>query len=273
MTMLTLPQFLEQEHQAGQIWDYVSPSRLSLWLKCPLAFRKRYIDGEQTYPSPALFIGKVVHSALAHIYRQRIGGYTCTADNLPMIVADAWNMSMEQEQPYFCDDAEEEKARYQVLSLVTSYLESVAIQNERPVAIEKRYEVPLIDPLTGEYFGIPLVGVIDLVLEEESGYVITDFKTASSSSLCEMQYELQLTAYSYLVRNIIEEDETRCEVRQLVKTKVPKVNVYRFSRRTEEHFNRFFGLIREYLDALDKGIYNYRPSWQCSMCDHYGSCC
>ena len=273
MTMLTIPQFIEQEHQTGQIWDYVSPSRLNLWLKCPLAFRKRYIDGEQTCPSPALFVGKVVHSVLAHIYRNRIAGHYCSTEDLPQFVADAWNMSMEQEQPYFCDDAEEEKCRYQVLDLVTAYLNSVPIHDERPVAIEKRYEVPLIDPLTGEYFGIPLVGVIDLITEEESGYVITDFKTASSSGISEMQHELQLTAYSYLVRNIIEEDEARCEVRQLVKTKVPKVNIYRFPRRTDDHFARFFGLIREYLDALDQGIYNYRPSWACNMCEHNGTCC
>ena len=36
---MSIMQFLEQEqHQAqGQIRDYISPSRLSLWLKCPLA--------------------------------------------------------------------------------------------------------------------------------------------------------------------------------------------------------------------------------------------
>ena len=32
----------------GGIWDYVSPSRLSLWLKCPTAFKLRYIDGIRT---------------------------------------------------------------------------------------------------------------------------------------------------------------------------------------------------------------------------------
>ena len=126
--------------------------------------------------------------------------------------------------------------------------------------------------MTDEHFGITLVGIVDLILEEEGGYVITDFKTAATSSLCDMQHELQLTAYAYLVRNIIEQDELRCEVRQLVKTKSPKVNVYQFPTRTDEHFARFFGVIREYLDALDRGVYNYRPGWQCSMCDHYGSC-
>ena len=271
---MSITQFLEQQaqQQTGQIWDYVSPSRLSLWLKCPLAFRKRYIDDCKTAPSPSLFVGKVVHSVLAHVYRLRIAGQICTPDDMPRFVADAWKYAMESEPCYFENDDQEEKARYQILGLVTSYLNSVPVQNERPVAIEKRYEVPLIDPLTGEYFGMPLVGIVDLLLEEEQGFVITDFKTASSSSLCEMQHELQLTAYAYLIRNIIEQDELRCEVRQLVKTKVPKINVYQFPTRSDEHFVRFFGLIREYLDALDRGVFNYRPGWACSMCDHYSTC-
>jgi hypothetical protein len=158
--------------------------------------------------------------------------------------------------------------------LVTAYLTSIPIHEEMPAAIEKRYEVPLIDPFTGEDFGIPLVGIVDLVLHESGdGSAIIDFKTSATSSLCELQHELQLTAYAYLHREATGLNESRCEVRQLVKTKTPKVLTYRFSQRTDEHFTRFFGLIREYLDALDKGIYNYRPSWNCSMCEHYGTCC
>ena len=29
----------------GGVWEYISPSRLNLWLRCPLAFRLQYIDG------------------------------------------------------------------------------------------------------------------------------------------------------------------------------------------------------------------------------------
>jgi len=68
--------------------------------------------------------------------------------------------------------------------------------------------------------------------------------------MCELQHELQLTAYAYLFREVTGLDELRCEVRQLVKTKTPKINVYRFPTRSEEHFSRFFGLVREYLDAV-----------------------
>lgn len=270
---MSITQFLEHEQQTGLVWDYVSPSRLSLWLKCPLAFRKRYIDGEQVSPSPALFIGKVVHVIIAHIYRQRSAGQICTTEELPMIVADAWNMTMEAEPCYFCDDVEEEKARYQILDLVSAYLTSIPIQDEVPVVIEERYAVPLIDPSTGEDVGIPLVGIVDLILQEECGHVIVDFKTSATSSLCALQHELQLTSYAYLFRTATEQHELRSEIRQLVKTKTPKIQTHRFPRRTDEHFTRFFGVVREYLDALDKGVFNYRPGWTCSMCEHHGTCC
>jgi len=41
---MSIIQFMqaEQEQQTGMVWDYVSPSRLSLWLKCPLAFKGVY---------------------------------------------------------------------------------------------------------------------------------------------------------------------------------------------------------------------------------------
>ena len=273
MKTLTLTQFLEEEQQTGQIWDYVSPSRLNLWLKCPLAFKRRYIDGWKTLPTSALFVGKVVHAVVAHIYRHRTAGQVCSTEDLPLFVADAWRVAMETEPCNFDDGTQEEKCQSQVLDLVAAYLTSIPIQEETPIAIEKRYEVPLIDPSTGEDFGIPLVGIVDLVLQENSGGVIVDLKTSATSTLCELQHELQLTSYAYCFREAMEQNELRCEVRQLVKTKTPKIMIHRFPMRSDEHFSRFFGLVREYLDALDRGIYNYRPGWACGMCDHCGTCC
>jgi len=272
---MSIIEFMQQEHeqQSGQVLDYVSPSRLSLWMKCPLAFRRRYVEGFHTAPSPALFVGKVTHSVLAHIYRLRQAGQDCPADSLPMLVADAWKFGMETEPPFFENDAEEEKSRYQILDLVQAYLSSIPVQDEKPIAIEKRYEVPLIDLATRENLGIPLVGVLDLVLNEDCGQVIVDFKTSATASISDLAHEIQLTAYAYLFREATEGEELRSEIRQLVKTKVPKIITHRFPRRTDEHFTRFFGLVREYLDALDRKVFNYRPSWTCgTMCEHYVTC-
>jgi len=272
---MSIIQFMQQEQEqaGGQLLDYVSPSRLSLWMKCPLAFRKRYIDGYITAPSPALFVGKITHSVLAHIYRMRTAGQDCTADMLPMLIADAWNFGMETEPPFFENDAEEEKSRYQILDLVQTYLTTIPVQEEKPIAVEQRYEIPLIDPATRENLGMPLVGVLDLVLNEECGQVIVDFKTSSTASISDLAHELQLTAYAYLFREATEGEELRSEIRQLIKTKTPKVMTHRFPKRTDEHFTRFFGLVREYLDAIDRKVFNYRPSWTCNtMCEHFTAC-
>jgi hypothetical protein len=233
----------------------------------------RYIENCQTSPTPALFVGKVVHSVLTRLYRHRLAGQICTTDDLPRLVADAWRRTLETDPCYFVYDTKEKKCLYQVFGLVTAYLTSIPLQEERPSAIEKHYEVPLLDPITGEDLGIPLVGIVDLVLHERGdSSVLIDFKTSSTSSPRELQHEIQLTAYAYLHREATGLNESRCEVRQLVKIKTPKVIIHRFPQRTEEHFVRFFGLIREYLEALDKGVYNYRPGWQCSICEHYGTC-
>jgi len=53
---------------------------------------------------------------------------------------------------------------------------------------------------------------------------------------------------------------------------VPKIEVHRYPARTEAHFRRLFSVIREYLDALDSGRFNYRPGFHCSMCDFHEQC-
>jgi hypothetical protein len=58
----------------------------------------------------------------------RGAGQDCTADMLPMLIADAWNFGMETEPPFFENDAEEEKSRYQILDLVQTLPCRLALQ-------------------------------------------------------------------------------------------------------------------------------------------------
>ena len=46
-----------------------------------------------------------------------------------------------------------------------------------------------------------------------------------------------------------------------------------YPARSEAHFRRLFAVIREYLDALDAGRFNFRPTWGCSMCEFTDSHC
>jgi CRISPR/Cas system-associated exonuclease Cas4 (RecB family) len=153
-----------------------------------------------------------------------------------------------------------------------AYLESDFLADESPpVAVEERLEAPLSDPQTGEDLGIPLVGVLDLITE---GGWIVDFKTAArSSQSLDMLHELQLSCYSYLYRQVTGQTESGLEIRSLIKTKSPKVEVQRIEPRRDEHFARLFGVVRAYLDALEHNRFHVRPGFECSFCEFRESAC
>ena len=270
---LSLLNFLNETQVAvPQIWDYVSASRLNLWMKCPLAFRRRYLDGVKTPPTPSLFVGKVVHETLDAVYRCASVGESVRPHDVVPFVESAWERILQAEPCGFDDSDQETKCFQQIADLVKTYISETNIDFERPLAVERRFETALVDPATGEDFGIPLVGVIDLVLDCDAGPVLVDFKTAASASFCDLQHELQLTAYAWLIRECLGREESALEVRQLVKTKTAKIVTRIYPPRTERHFERFFAVVREYLEALDRGVFNYRPSWNCSFCGHSGFC-
>jgi hypothetical protein len=119
-----------------------------------------------------------------------------------------------------------------------------------------------------------LLGVVDLILDDEHGPWICDFKTASKSSApLEITHEIQLTSYAYLFRRATGRNEDGLEIRSLIKTKTPKIEFHGYPARTEVHFRRLFVVIREYLDALDAGRFNFRPGFHCGMCDFATSHC
>ncbi len=268
--MITLLQ-LDEPREMG-LFSYISASRLNLWAKCPLAFRFRYVDEIRTPTNANLFLGKVVHAALETYYRNRQIGFVPTVDNADAFVGQSWTTTLEEESMDWESTSEAEKTRYQAIDLVRTYIGEYADQPERIVAMEASLEAPLIDPANGDDLGVPLYGIVDLVLQEAETPLVVDFKTASAASaICEQAHSIQLTLYSLLLEsNGYANVET--EIRQLVKTKTPKVCSYRFGERGDRQRRQFFDLCREYLDSIHDGMYNYRPGWTCSMCDYRCVC-
>ena len=132
----------------------------------------------------------------------------------------------------------------------------------------------MVDPVSGENLGIPLVGIMDLVLDEPAGPLIADFKTtARGGEPLEITHEIQLSSYSYLFRRTSQQPESALEIRNLVKTKTPKIETHRYAARTERHYRRLFAVIRAYLDALDSGRFVFRPGLGCGFCDYREAGC
>jgi ATP-dependent exoDNAse (exonuclease V) beta subunit len=98
-----------------------------------------------------------------------------------------------------------------------------------PLDVETSLQAPLIDPVTGEDLGVPLPGIVDLVLDGQDGPVICDFKTAASSAApLELGHEIQLTCYAYLLRQATGLREAGLEIHSLIKTKKPQCVFHRF---------------------------------------------
>ena len=259
----------------GSVWSYISPSRLNLWLRCPLAFKFRYIDGVRTPTNANLFLGKQVHAGLESYYRHQILGITLSAEDVAVRMIDGWRAAVAEDEMKFATEADEVALQKQSVDLVAAYLAQVTVDEPAPLAVELRMETPLIDPFSGEDLGIPLLGVTDLIVPGGDGETIVDFKTSSRSTApSEISHEIQLSSYAYLYRALTDEQESGLEIRSLIKTKSPKVVAHRYTARSDTHLRRLFAVLREYVDALDTGRFNFRPSWaSCGICDFRGTHC
>ena len=256
------------QQRRGSTFEYISPSRLNLWLRCALAFKFQYVDGIRSPTTPSLFVGKSCHSALEVFYRHRMLGVTLEAGDVLKRFEESWDQAVEDENMKFESVADEQVLQNQVADLARAYIAQVPADEPRPLAVEAALEAPLVDPATGEDLGISLVGIVDLVLDGHTGPTIIDFKTAArGGTLLEISHEIQLSSYAYAYRHIAGIKEGCLQIRRLIKTKNPQIETHTYPGRTDVHFSRLFGVIREYLDALDSGRFNFRPGWGCSMCD------
>ena len=136
----------------------------------------------------------MVHQSLECFYRHRQLRLALDAEELAGRLNESWEPSAAAENVAFDSQAQEESCRRQTVELVTHYLGELPADEPRPLAVETMLEVLLVDLHSGEDLGIPLVGVIDLVLTGQAGLLIVDFKTAAVQQRLEVTHEIQLSA-------------------------------------------------------------------------------
>ena len=120
----------------GSVFDYVSASRLNLWLKCPLAFRLKYVDGVRFPTPPAVFLGKQVHAALEWYYRNRQLGLEITPEQVCESVRKDWGPAAAEERIPFASSHEETELLAKAMHLVRAYLLKTRHETTRVMAVE-----------------------------------------------------------------------------------------------------------------------------------------
>jgi hypothetical protein len=216
----------------------------------------------------------MVHALLENYYRHRQLGISVGMAELRSHMEAIWPESLAEEGPSLDGPSEEQALKEQAFGLVEAYLREFIKETAHVLAVESVMEAPLAHPETGEDFGIPLVGITDLILETDEGPVVVDFKTtARAASAPDITHEIQLTAYAYLFRAVFRRDESSLEIRSLVKTKTPQVQTHRYPPRERKDFRRLAAAIEAYLDDLQARRFVYRPGMACAMCDYRQTHC
>lgn len=256
----------EFKSTAELLLEEVSASRLKRWSTCRLQFFFHYVQQIRKPATPALAVGRVVHSVLQEFNRARWKGQYGFKDILNKVFAEKW----EQEQSELGTEwnGDEDKQKLATLGLLELYLEQSPMKPDEQVM---GVEVSLSADLSKH--GLPtLIGVIDLV---RKGGVIVDMKTSAQSPNAEMvghQNEIQLTCYGLLYRDATDQVESGFELHHLVKTKTPKLIVTALPPIKDNQETRLFKQIESYVQGVEREDYVPSPGMCCLSCQFQNEC-
>ena len=246
--------------------ESVSVSQVQAYLACPLKYRFQYVDRiPPPWRAAALAFGSSVHAAVEWFHRERLAGRSPMLEEaLAIFEADWYAANL---GPVVFSDRESkdilaEKGR-ELLSLYLAEAEGSV-----PLRIEERFEIDLVDPVTGEVLDVRLHGAIDLVEEND---LIVELKTAARTlEQGGLERHLQLSTYA-LVYFLREGRMPQLRLDQLVKTKVPRLERHETTR-TVEDLAWTARLIAGTARAISTRHFYPNPSWRCTECEYFAHC-
>jgi putative RecB family exonuclease len=170
----------------------LSPSKVTSFTDCALAFRFSTIDHLPEPPSVAASRGTLVHAALERLFALEPAERTQAAAHRCLV--DAWESL--REHPEIADlalDAEAESTfRTEAADLVDKYFRLEDPTKVTPIGIELKLEV--------ELGSVHLRGIIDrLELDEDGELVVTDYKTGRAPGERQEQQRLAGVAFYSLL--------------------------------------------------------------------------
>jgi putative RecB family exonuclease len=246
--------------------DSISPSQLTLYLTCSLKYRFEYIDRlPKAFRSASLALGTAIHAALQWLHNHRKTGRNPPLDEVLRVFDADWYAQSSAIE--ILGEEGGDALRLKAKELLSAYYHLPA----KPIrGVEIPFQVPLVNPATGEILDLPLRGRIDLIEGEDE---IVDFKTPKATPpLDGLPDNLQLTAYAYAYQILFGRPAKELRLMHLVKTKRPKIEEQKTWREPED-YERLFNVANEVLKGIRAGIFiPNRGCWLCSDCEYDQDC-
>jgi CRISPR/Cas system-associated exonuclease Cas4 (RecB family) len=245
---------------------YLSASRLTLFLQCARKYAFRYVEKVVVpWKSANLAFGSALHRALQTFHEKLMEGRRSTPDEIARLFLFDWQAQLVDELR-FKDGEDADSVKAMGDTLIRQYVESH--QDLRVVAVESGFQVPLVDPTTGEILGPDLKGVFDLVLE---GDALTEIKTSARAyDKGTLARHLQLTAYRYAYARLYRRD-AKLKVTAFLKQKKPRVEEYEATRSSDDDA-WFAHVAAEVNRGIEAGVFPPSPSFLCGDCEYAEHC-
>jgi CRISPR/Cas system-associated exonuclease Cas4 (RecB family) len=249
--------------------EAISVSQINLYLTCSLKYRFQYVDRlPWVIKSANVVFGSAIHAALEWLHKERKRGRNPPAEEVLRVFEADWHAQILGQQVVYPDDDEQgEKLvlKGKELLLMFYNLPAVAVREA-----ELHFQLPLVNPATGEVLDLPLRGVIDLVRADDT---IDEFKaSAKRFALADLPDKLQLTTYSYAFEKLFGRKPKELRLVNLVRTKSPAIDI-QITGRDERDYERLFHLGREMLNGIRNSVFiPNRGCWMCRDCEYQEDC-
>ena len=242
----------------------LSPSKVSSFTDCALAFRYSAIDRLPEPPSLAATRGTIVHSALEHLFEREPTDRTLDAALTDLETA----FSEMADDPELVDLNLDENARAELRSdtrrLVEHYFELEDPTQVVPIGLELMLEARVGD--------LRLRGIIDrLELDEQGGLVVTDYKSGRSPGQAHQQGRLGGVAfYSLLCEELFGVRPSRVQLLYLADATA--ISTEPTEQSTRGLRNKVAALWQAVERACERDDFRPRPGPLCNWCAFQAYC-
>jgi len=268
-----------QELTAIDTWSStlrISKTQMQTFLICPLKFQFQYVLGLEPEHVPVnLPFGKAIHETAASFYRQ----IQATGQKPELAeLLDDWSMfwNVESADPAIAFDSKitPETVLEQGKGMLEKFHKDVAPRKVE--AIEYPFEVPLVDPDTGEPTDYKMVGVMDLVESDEDRTLIVSELKTSSKRYSDLQAEDKLDglAYAYALEALgfhTTAGATLVRYDVMVKTKEPSFQQL-YIHKDAGDLRRFARWVKQILRAIENESFFAQVGWACKDCQFRRAC-
>jgi len=261
---------------------HLSASSISTLIECPREFLYHYIQGQPPQDVGAsLVLGSAVHEALAYFYNTLKQSDTEPSLSELVDVALAAIEAPQRAPVSFKKGESLDSLKSQASAMLAAFL-AIGYRPAHILAVEFKFTMPLVNPLTGETLPECLLGTFDLVEERGGHIIVTDHKTAARIDADKVAApDTQMALYSLAAKTLFDVDDVSLQYQFLTKTKEPAVTLQTIARHDQSKEERgALTLAASASTIISLALSHDHPqfvlpkhrSWRCGGCGYRSLC-